>query len=82
MSHSDPLMMAALSKCATAAKTRGHTMGRWQKVTEEMHVSMCLVCAKLTLVTKSSVEKRWSIGGSVLKQECLEQHPLRETSLD
>jgi hypothetical protein len=75
MSHSDPLMMAALSECESVARTRGHTLGRWQTVSEEMYASMCLVCAKLTWVTKSGGEGRLRTGGSVLKQDCLE-HPL------
>ena len=83
MSHSDPLMMAALSECEceSVARIRGHTLGRWQTVNEEMCASMCLVCAKLTWVTLSSGEKRPRIGGSVLKQDCLE-HPLIASSGD
>jgi hypothetical protein len=81
MSHSDPLMMAALSECESLARTRGHTLGRWQTVTEEMSAAMCLVCAKLTWVTLSRGEKRPRTGGSVLKQDCVE-HPKRASSGD
>ena len=82
MSHNDPLMKAALSECELFARTRGHTLGRWQKVTEEMYVSMCVACSKLTWVTQSRDEKRWRIGGSVLKQDCLVEDDLRASSGD
>jgi hypothetical protein len=83
MSHNDPLMRAALSECESVARSHGHTLGRWQKVTEEMHVSMCVVCSKLTWVTRSKDDKRWRLGGSVLKQEdCLVEDALRSSSED
>ena len=74
MVHNDAFM-AALSECESAARTRGHTLGRWQKVTEEMYVSMCVTCNKLAWVTLSSGETRWRAGGSVIKQGCLEGNP-------
>lgn len=81
MSHNDPFM-AALSECEAVARTRGHTLGRWQKVTEEMYVSRCVGCSNLTWVTKpAGDEKRPRIGGSVLKQDCLEDN-LRGSSGD
>jgi hypothetical protein len=82
MSHSDSLMMAALSECESVARTRGHTLGRWQTVSEEMSAAMCLVCAKLTWVTLSRGEKRPRTGGSVLKQDCLVEDALRASSGD
>jgi hypothetical protein len=80
MSHNDSFM-AALSECESVARTCGHTLGRWQKVTEEMYAAMCMVCAKLTWVTLSRGEKHPRTGGSVLKQDCLE-HSLRASSGD
>ncbi len=74
-------MMAALFECESLARTRGHTLGRWQTVTEEMSAAMCLVCAKLTWVTLSRGEKCPRTGGSILKQDCLED-PLRVSSGD
>jgi hypothetical protein len=82
MSHSDQLIMAALSECETVAKTRGHTLGRWLAVSEEMSASICVVCAKLTWVTLSRGEKRPRTGGSVLKQDCLAEDALRASSED
>lgn len=80
MDHNDAFM-AALSEGKSVARTRGHTLGRWQKVTEDMYVSMCLACSKLTWVTQSRGEKRWRIGGSVVKQGCSEGN-LRASSVD
>ena len=80
MSHSDPLMMVALSECETVARTRGHTLGRWQAVGEETSAAMCVVCAKLTWVTLPRGEKRPKTGGSVLKQDCLVEDALRASS--
>ena len=80
MSHNDSFM-AALSECESVAKTRGHTLGRWLAVSEEMSASICVVCAKLTWVTLSRGEKHPRTGGSVLKQDCLE-HSLRASSGD
>ena len=82
MSHSEPLMMAALSECETVARTRGHTLGRWQTVSEEMSAAMCVVYAKLTWVTLSRGEKSPRTGGSVLKQDCLVEDALRASSGD
>ena len=82
MSHNDPLMKAALSECESFARTRGHTLGRWQKGTEERYVAMCVAYSKLTRVTQSRDEKRWRIGGSVLKQDCLVEDDLRASSVD
>ena len=82
MSHSDPLMMAALSECESVARTRGHTLGRWQTVSGEMSAAMCMVCAKLTWVTLPRGEKHPRSGGSVLKQDCLVEDDLRASSGD
>ncbi len=82
MSHRDPLMKAALSECESFARTRGHTLGRWQKVTEEIYVSMCVACSKLTWVTQSRGEKPWRIDGSVLKRDCLVEDDLKASSGD
>ena len=82
MSHSHPLMRAALSECEGVAKSRGHTLSRWQTVGEEMSTAMCLVCAKLAWVTLSRGDKRPRTGGSVLKQDCLVEDVLRASSGD
>ena len=82
MSHSHPLIRAALAECESVAKTRGHTLGRWQSVSEEMSASLCLTCAKLAWVTISRGENRPRTGGSVLKQDCLVEATLRASSGD
>jgi hypothetical protein len=70
--HHNESLMAALSECESAARTRGHTIGRWQTVTERVSASMCLDCRKLVWVTQSRDEQRPSVGGSVLEQDCSE----------
>jgi hypothetical protein len=80
MSHSHPLMRAALPECETVARTRGHTLGRWQTVSEEIFASVCMVCAKLAWVTLPRGEKRPRTGGSVLRQDCLVEDALRASS--
>ena len=47
MSYNDSFI-AALSECESVARARGHTLGRWQAVSEEMSAAMCMVCTKLT----------------------------------
>ena len=82
MGHNYPLMRAALAECESVAKARGHTLGRWQTVSEEMSASICLTCAKLAWVTLSRGEKRPRTGGSVLKRDCLVEDALRASSGD
>ena len=82
MSHNNPLMLAALSECESLARTRGHTLGRWQTVSEDMSAAMCVVCARLAWVTLPMGEKRPRTGGSVLKQDCSVEEDLRASSGD
>jgi hypothetical protein len=69
MNHNDSFR-AALSECESAATTRGHTLGSWQTVTEEMATSMCVVCNKLAWVNQLRDELHPRVGGSVLEQDC------------
>ena len=71
MNHNEPFVDAVF-ECESAAGSRGHTLGKWQKVTDEMYVTICVVCSKLTWVTQPSDEQCWRTGGSALEQECLE----------
>jgi hypothetical protein len=73
MNHNDSIM-AALSDCESIARTRGHTLGEWQTVTEEMSTSMCVVCNKLVWVNQLRGEQHPRVGGSVLEQECSGSH--------
>jgi hypothetical protein len=72
MNHNEPFV-AAVFECESVTRTHGHTLGKWQQVTEEMYVSMCVVCNELTWVTQQLGEKRWRIGGSALEKDCLEE---------
>ena len=80
MTYNEPFVTAVF-ECESVARAHGHTLGKWQKVTEEMYVSMCVVCSEITWVTQQLGEKRWRMGGSVLEQECLEDN-FRESSGD
>lgn len=71
MNHNRQLM-DALSECESTARTRGHTLGRWQTVTQGWSASMCLDCRKLVWVTQSSDEQRPRVCGSVLEKDCSE----------
>jgi hypothetical protein len=64
------VFMAALSDCEFIARTRGHTLGRWQTVSEEMSASMCVVCNKLVWVNQLRNESHPRVGGSVREPDC------------
>jgi hypothetical protein len=64
--------MTAVSECEAAARDHGHTLGLWHPVDERLHASLCEVCGSVGRVMRPSGEKRWLIGGSALKQGCLE----------
>ena len=69
MNHNQQFM-TALSECESIARTRGHTLGRWQTVTAEMSTSMCAVCNRLVWVNRLRDELHPRVGGSVLEQDC------------
>jgi hypothetical protein len=69
MNHNDSFM-AALSDCESTARSRGHTLGRWQTVTGEMSTAMCVDCNKLVWVNQLRDEQHPRVGGSILKQDC------------
>ena len=66
-------LIAMISECEAVAKTCGHTPGDWHPVDQQrLHAFVCEVCGTMGWVTRSGGEKRWRIGGSALKQKCLE----------
>ena len=66
-------LIAMMSDCEAITKIRGHTLGVWYPVDEQrLHAFLCEVCGAMGWVTRSGGEKRWRIGGSALKQKCLE----------
>jgi hypothetical protein len=69
MNHNDSFMVA-LSDCESAARSRGHTLGRWQTVTKEMSTAMCVVCNKLVWADQLRDEQYLRVGGSILEQDC------------
>jgi hypothetical protein len=72
MNHNEQLM-TAISQCRTAARTHGHTLGVWHPLDDErLHVALCGVCGAMVWATRSRGERRWRIGGSMLKQDCPE----------
>ena len=72
MSYNEQLMKA-ISECQVSANQQGHLLGRWHKVDERLHASLCEVCDKMAWVALSGNEAFWRIGGATLNQECLRE---------
>jgi hypothetical protein len=67
-------LIAMMSDCEAVAKACGHTLSVWYPVDEQrLHAFLCEVCRAMGWVTRSGAEKQWRIGGSALKQKCLEE---------
>ncbi len=66
-------LMKAISECQLSASQQGHLLGRWHKVEERRHASLCKVCDKMAWVARSGNEAFWRIGGATLKQKCLRE---------
>jgi hypothetical protein len=69
----DEHFTTAVSKCETAAKVRGHTLGGWHPMSKRMYIIGCVVCNEITWITRSGDEEHWRIGGQALVQTCLEE---------
>jgi hypothetical protein len=63
-------LMETISECQLSASQQGHHLGRWHKVDERLHASLCEVCNKMAWVSLSANEAFWRIGGATLNQEC------------
>ena len=61
----------AIRECRMIASQQGHVLGRWHKVDERLHASLCEVCDKMAWVSLSGTEAVWRIGGATLDQQCL-----------
>ena len=64
--------VTAISRCEADARTLGHSLDVWYQVDEHLHACLCEFCSELVWITRLGDEKHWRIGGSALKQDCLE----------
>jgi len=65
---------SALARCEETAGNHGHSLGGvWYPVDERLHASMCVRCAAMVWLTRRGQQKRWRIGGTALKEECLQE---------
>ena len=49
--------IAAVAECEQVARTRGHSLRRWHRLSKSMHASIRLVCTKMIWVMQ------WGDGG-------------------
>ena len=64
----------ALASCKETAGNLGHTLGgTWYPVDERLHASICVRCGAMVWIARRGQEKRWRIGGTALKEECLSE---------
>jgi len=65
---------SALARCEEAAGNHGHTLnGVWYPVDERLHASICVRCGAMMWLSRRDQEKRWRIGGTALREECLQE---------
>ena len=65
---------SALASCEESAGNHGHSLGgTWYPVDERLHASMCVRCGAMVWLTRRGQQKRWRIGGTALKEECLQE---------
>ena len=65
---------SALASCEETAGNLGHTLGgTWYPVDEQLRASICILCGAMVWLTRRGQEKRWRIGGTALKEECLQE---------
>jgi hypothetical protein len=65
--------LAMVAECEALARTRGHSLGSWHRLSNQLHASTCVVCNEMTWVMQSGGGERWRSGGQALKQDCLEE---------
>src|SRR5215207_5162986 len=65
--------IATVAECEAVARTRGHSLGSWHRLSKLMHASICVVCNEMTWVTHSGYGGRWWSGGQARRQDCLEE---------
>ncbi len=66
---------SALASCKETTGNLGHTLGgTWYPVDERLHASICVRCGAMVWLTRRSQEKRWRVGGTALKEECLQEN--------
>lgn len=70
----DDRYAAAVERCEAMAKKRGHTLGVWYPVDEQLHAAMCEICGAMAWVTRPSYETLWRVGGTALEQGCLQEN--------
>ncbi len=58
MNHNERFI-ATVAECEALARTRGHSLGRWHRLSKLMHASICVVCNEMTWVTHSGDGGRW-----------------------
>jgi hypothetical protein len=62
--------IATVGECEALARTHGHTLGRWHRLSKHMHASICVVCNEMTWVTQWGDRGSWRSGGQALRQDC------------
>ena len=65
----------AVARCEETAGNLGHSLGgSWYPVDERLRASICMLCGAMVWVSQPGQEKRWRIGGTALKEECLQEY--------
>ena len=63
--------ITAEAKCESVARNRGHALGTWYLVTEQLYMAVCLKkCGAMAWVTRPGDEEFWRVGGTALEQAC------------
>ena len=63
--------ITAQAKCASMARNRGHALGAWYLVSEQLYMAVCLKkCGAMAWVTSPGDEELWRVGGTALEQDC------------
>ena len=52
------------------AHERGHVLGDWRLIGEQMRLAGCRLCGRLAWIVRPPGEETWRVGGNALNADC------------
>jgi hypothetical protein len=62
--------LEATGSALVQAHERGHVLGDWRLIGEQMRLAGCRLCGRLAWIVRPPGEETWRVGGNALNADC------------
>ena len=63
--------LGATGSVLVQAHERGHVLGDWRLIGEQMRLAGCRRCGRLARIVRPPGEEAWRVGGNALNADCV-----------